>query len=115
MKDDCIFCKIVAGTIPAKILLDRTDCILIADRNPIAPHHVLVISREHFDDVGDAVDNAHVMADMLMTVEDYVVMHELNVNGYRLIINTGKDAGQTVKHLHMHLLAGATLKNDFGA
>jgi histidine triad (HIT) family protein len=116
-QDDCIFCKIVAGTIPAKILTEDLNCIVIEDRNPIAPKHFLVISREHFDNLGYATVDPAVLGWMLDTVDNLARKHNLDKDdeGYRVIINTGKNAGQTVKHLHMHVVGGAPLKNDFGA
>lgn len=117
---DCIFCKIINGDIPAEKLHDSKECIVIRDRNPIAPHHVLIIVKHDLDHL----DNVHQMnwyhretllSPMVLAAKEYAEKNGLHESGYRLVINTGADAGQTVQHMHMHLIGGAKLKNDFGA
>lgn len=114
---DCIFCKLANGTIPTTKLAENGGAFLIADRNPMAPHHVLSISKEHRDNVGEpyGLDLAALLAYMFDLLLNYAVDEGLDRTGYRILINTGKDAGQTVNHFHIHLIGGATLKNDFGA
>lgn len=115
---DCIFCKIVSKDIPVKPLAENGSAILIQDKNPMAPHHVLAIVKEHYNNVGElsGLDMAGILFNMFQLLDNYVFDNSLDLeNGYRIIINTGKDAGQTVQHFHIHLLGGATLKNDFGA
>jgi histidine triad (HIT) family protein len=113
---DCIFCKIVSGDIPAQIIDENDSAILIKDKNPMAPHHVLSIVKEHFDDVGElyGLDSMAILHNVYMLFDFYVIANNLNKSGYRIITNSGPDAGQTVKHLHFHLLGGSPLKNDFG-
>lgn len=121
MNDDCIFCKIANGKIPVDVLYQNTNAVLISDKNPIAPNHLLVIPKDHFDSLSDLQDKegpldvAAILLDMFELVDEYTSSTSLESEGYRVVINTGTHAGQTVKHLHAHLLGGATLKNDFGA
>lgn len=115
--DDCIFCKIASGKIPVQPIADNISALLIKDRNPMAPHHVLCISKSHYANIIEpaGLDLAGLMANMFILLQNYAKENGLDQSGFRIIMNTGKDAGQTVQHLHIHLLGGATLKNDFGA
>jgi histidine triad (HIT) family protein len=103
---DCIFCKIAAGTIPVKLLYQDDDVIAFADIHPQAPVHVLVVPRRHIVSLAQAVkaDDA-LLARLYGTVADLARTFKLD-NGYRTVINTGPDGGQTVEHLHLHLLGG---------
>lgn len=112
--DDCVFCKIVSKEIPVQPLIELEHAILIRDKNPMAPHHVLAVCKEHADSIHE-IDYDFVLVEMLALLCKYADANGLHESGYRIVINTGKDAGQTVKHFHAHLLGGATLKNDFGA
>lgn len=111
---DCIFCKIVSQEIPVEPLAETEQAILIKDKNPIAPHHVLAVTKEHVANIHE-LDYEFALLDMLALLCQYADDHKLHESGYRIVINTGKDAGQTVQHFHAHLLGGTTLKNDFGA
>lgn len=120
--DDCIFCKIANGKIPGvEFLYQNSNAVMLSDKNPIAPNHLLVIPKEHYDSLSDLQDKegpldvAAILLDMFELVEEYTRSTGLKTDGYRVVINTGTHAGQTVKHLHAHLLGGAILKNDFGA
>jgi histidine triad (HIT) family protein len=117
MRDGCIFCKIVAGQIPVTPLFENKVAICIPDKNPIAPEHGLVIAKEHFGNLGDLdpIDNEQILPGMFDLVDDFVSRRGINNDGYRIVINNGDDAGQTVQHLHIHVIGGAALKNDFGA
>lgn len=114
---DCIFCKLANGIIPTTKLAENGSAFLIADRNPIAPHHVLCIPNDHYDNVCEpyGLDQAGLLSNMFSLLTNYAEAKGLDKSGFRLVINTGKDAGQTVNHFHIHLIGGATLKNDFGA
>jgi histidine triad (HIT) family protein len=101
---DCLFCKIVGGDIPADVVLDGPTVLAFRDVNPQAPVHVLVIPKEHVEDVR-AVGPEHggVLVDMIAAANQ---VGGETPGGYRLVFNVGPDAGQTVFHLHMHVLGG---------
>lgn len=103
---DCIFCKIASGAVPAKLLFQDDDVVAFADLNPQAPIHALIIPRRHITSLAQVVntDNA-LLGHMFETVPELARTLALE-NGYRTVINTGPDGGQTVAHLHIHLLGG---------
>ena len=107
---DCLFCKIVASDIPSDIVLDRETVIAFRDIAPAAPVHVLVVPKEHVEDVR-AVQPAHgsLLVDMVRAAADVAENEGIAASGYRLIFNVGRDAGQTVFHLHMHVVGGKPL------
>lgn len=104
---DCLFCGIVAGDIPATVVLDRERTLAFRDLNPVAPTHVLVISKAHHEDVGAlAAADPEVMAELMATAYA-VAQHEAIVDsGYRSVFNTGPDAHQSVQHVHLHVIGG---------
>jgi histidine triad (HIT) family protein len=108
---DCLFCRIVAGEIPAKIVRRSADAIAFSDLNPQAPVHVLVIPTTHVPAVRDATgaDGERVVGRTLAFAADVARDLGLDARGYRLVTNTGPDAGQSVDHLHFHLLGGRKL------
>jgi len=105
--DDCIFCKIAAGEIPATRVFEDDVCIAFNDLSPQAPTHVLIIPRDHVDslDKADAA-NKESLGHLLLTAADIAREKGFADDGYRVVINTNGDGGQTVFHLHVHLLAG---------
>lgn len=105
---DCIFCKIVAGEIPATILKRNDGAVAFRDLNPQAPTHVLVIPTQHLSGMHDVADDGaeRAVGRALRLARDVAEDLGLAEGGYRLVINTGKDGGQSVYHLHVHLLAG---------
>lgn len=108
MASDCLFCRIVRKEIPAKLVTEDEHCVAFRDINPQAPVHVLVIPREHLASLNEMKDGAiigrmHVLAAKIARDEG------LAERGYRTVINTNSDAGQTVFHLHLHLLGGRHL------
>ncbi|MBM3268835.1 MAG: histidine triad nucleotide-binding protein [Candidatus Sericytochromatia bacterium] len=106
MSEDCLFCKISAGTIPAKIAYQDEHCVAFHDINPQAPVHVLVIPRKHVPSVADIPDD---LCAPLLSAADKVA-RDLGVGeSYRLVTNKGADAGQSVFHLHWHVLGGRRL------
>lgn len=109
MATDCLFCKIVAGTIPAKRVHENERTLAFADINPQAPTHLLIIPKEHISSHAET-DAAHaeLLGQLLVTAGELARTQGLN-RGYRLVINTGRDGGQTVDHLHVHLLGGRAL------
>ena len=108
MADSCLFCRIVRGEIPAKLVAETAECVAFRDINPQAPTHVLVIPREHVPSLAEATDPALVGRLALLAAE--IARQEgIAEGGYRTVINTGADAGQTVFHIHLHLLGGRPL------
>jgi histidine triad (HIT) family protein len=103
---DCIFCKIAAGEIPAKIVFRDGDVVAIEDIDPKAPAHVLVLPVAHHANIGALIESgdATLLARLFETASR--LGDERGPDGYRLVLNTGEKGGQTVDHLHIHLLAG---------
>jgi histidine triad (HIT) family protein len=108
---DCLFCRIVAGEIPAKIVRRSPDAVAFRDTNPQAPVHVLVIPTTHVTAVRAAAGNdAHLMLGRTLAFAAEVARElGLDGGGYRIVTNTGADAGQSVDHLHFHVLGGRKL------
>jgi histidine triad (HIT) family protein len=104
---DCIFCKIAANEIPSQKVYEDEVCLAFEDLNPQAPVHLLIIPREHVDslDKADAGDNVK-LGHLLLTAAEIAREKGFADDGYRIVINTNSDGGQTVFHLHVHLLAG---------
>jgi histidine triad (HIT) family protein len=106
---DCLFCRIVAGEIPAQVVHETERTLAFRDVNPQAPTHVLVVPKEHHRDVGALADADPVLlADVLATAVT-VARNQALEGGFRLVVNTGDDGGQTVHHLHVHVLGGRSL------
>lgn len=105
---DCLFCKILAGTAAADVVYQDARCVVIRDVNPQAPTHLLVIPREHMDSLDDASQKDESLLGHLLRVSARVAYeHGLSESGgYRTVINTGSAAGQSVFHLHVHVLGG---------
>lgn len=107
--DDCIFCKIARGEIPAKTVYRDDTAIAIEDLNPHAPIHLLVLPIEHYETLRDAMageSNDDRVAGRLFEIATRLGKERGGAPGYRLVVNTGPDGGQTVGHLHIHVLAG---------
>jgi histidine triad (HIT) family protein len=104
---DCLFCGIAAGQIPATVVVDGKRTVAFRDLNPQAPTHVLVVPREHYANVAELAAAGGGLLDELVTVAREVAEAEgIEATGYRIVFNTGRDAGQTVEHVHAHLLGG---------
>ncbi len=107
---NCLFCRIVAGEIPAKIAYEDNDVIAFHDINPQAPLHVLVIPRKHIATINDlAVEDAELVGKLYLAAKKIAADAGYAEDGYRTVMNCGADAGQTVFHIHLHLLAGRHL------
>jgi histidine triad (HIT) family protein len=106
MHVDCLFCKIIAGEIPSKKVFSDDLAYAFRDINPQAPTHVLIVPREHIGSLAEAVTENQEILGYLHLVAVRIASSEGLVNGFRTVINTGKDGGQTVHHLHVHLLGG---------
>ncbi|MEU4480768.1 histidine triad nucleotide-binding protein [Micromonospora sp. NPDC023966] len=110
MGTDCLFCRIVAGEIPATIVRETATTLAFRDIGPKAPTHVLVITKEHYADVATLAQGDPGLAGELLGTAAVVAEEEgLTVDGFRLMFNTGPYGGQEVFHVHAHLLGGAPL------
>ena len=106
---DCIFCKIAAGEIPSTNVYEDEKVLAFRDIAPMAPTHILVIPKAHIGSVAEiAADNADIVAHIFTLIPQIAEAEGLN-NGYRVVSNCGPDAGQTVHHLHFHILGGKQL------
>ncbi|MBX6351271.1 MAG: histidine triad nucleotide-binding protein [Clostridia bacterium] len=103
---DCVFCRIVAGELPARVVYSDDEFLAIRDINPVAPTHVLVIPRAHVARVSELAPGDAPMLGRLLEVARRVAESEGLARGYRLVINDGPMGGQTVDHLHLHVLGG---------
>jgi histidine triad (HIT) family protein len=106
-EEDCLFCKIVAGTIPSTMLHEDAHLVAFRDIRPEAPTHVLVVPRKHVASV-DALrpEDAELVGRLVLEAGRIAVEQGLTSTGYRLVVNCGEWAGQSVDHLHLHLLGG---------
>ena len=107
MAEDCIFCKIAKGDIPCNKVYEDDKMIVFKDLAPAAPVHVLLVPKTHVKDVTEA--GLELLAHMLGKVKEIAASLGVAEKGFRLVINTGDDGGQTVKHLHIHLIGGKEL------
>lgn len=106
---NCIFCKIINGEIPSAKVYEDEYCLAFKDLNPVSPVHVLVVPKEHIESL-DMVDDGNIAAVSKVISAIPKVAKALSLeNGYRVITNIGEDGGQTVKHLHFHILGGVKL------
>lgn len=106
---DCLFCKIAAGTIPVDRVYEDDVVLAFPDINPQAPQHLLIIPKQHLSSTKEALEEHTPMLGRLVATAAQVAVTKQLSNGYRLVINTGPDGGQTVSHLHLHLLGGRHL------
>ena len=105
--EDCLFCKISNGDIPATIVYEDEKVLAFNDINPKAPHHVLIIPRKHIATVNDLTDDDTELAgQMIQTAKKIARSLGIADNGYRLMFNCNSDGGQEVYHIHLHLLGG---------
>ncbi|MFO0679838.1 MAG: histidine triad nucleotide-binding protein [Polyangiaceae bacterium] len=108
--ENCLFCKIVRGAIPAEIVLENEHALAFKDIHPAANVHALVIPRKHMTSVADATgDDRELLGAITLLANDVAKKLGVAESGYRLVVNTGVDAGQSVFHLHMHVLGGRPL------
>lgn len=107
--DNCLFCKILRREIPAQVVHETEDCVAFRDINPQAPVHVLVIPRVHVPSLNEATDPA-IVGQMQLCAAEIAKREGIAEAGYRTVINTNAGAGQTVFHIHLHLLGGRAMK-----
>jgi len=111
MSDNCLFCKIINGDIPADIVKQTETTLAFCDINPQAKTHVLIIPKVHIESTRDLNDeNIHCLLEMAVMANKIAKSEGILESGYRWVINTGDDGGQTVHHLHLHLLGGRELQ-----
>ncbi|HEX8637143.1 MAG TPA: histidine triad nucleotide-binding protein [Pyrinomonadaceae bacterium] len=105
--NDCIFCKIAAGEIPSAKVYEDADCVAFNDISPQAPTHVLIIPREHVASLAETGErHREMLGQLLLTAARIAREKGFAEDGYRIVVNTNRDGGQTVYHLHVHLLGG---------
>lgn len=110
MVQDCLFCKIFAREIPAKEVFRDEEIVAFEDIRPVAPVHVLVIPKEHIPSVHDLTPTQSGMLGRMIEVANRIAdERKIDRDGYRLVFNTGPQAGQSVYHVHMHLLGGRAM------
>ncbi len=103
---DCIFCKIVQKQLPSDVIFENDSMFVIADINPKAPHHYLIIPKIHIETVNDLDEaNKDLIAEMILVAKDIAKQRGIE-KGYKLVFNVGRPGGQVIFHLHLHLLGG---------
>jgi len=107
LDQNCIFCKIIEKRIPAKIVHEDEYAIAFEDLNPQAPVHILIVPKLHIPDIHSIfVADREVVGHLFFVAKNIAAQKKLDISGYRMVINNGRDAGQTVFHIHLHLLSG---------
>ena len=101
MEENCIFCKIIRGDFNTEFVLENEYAVVFNDINPAAPVHMLVVPKLHVESLNE-LDNEELLGKLMMTVKE--VTKKIGLNSYKTLINTGKDAGQEVFHLHIHIM-----------
>jgi histidine triad (HIT) family protein len=105
--DDCLFCKIVNNEIPAELIFEDDRIVAFNDINPQAPIHVLIIPKEHFASLNDIPEEKKdILGHILLRARQIAQNLGIQENGYRIVLNTARDSGQEVFHIHFHLLGG---------
>jgi histidine triad (HIT) family protein len=112
---DCIFCKIITGDIPSTNVFRDEQVTAFRDLNPAAPTHILLVPNKHIDSINTlTTDDEQLIGHLFTTAKQLASQEGIAEGGYRLIINTNADAGQTVFHIHLHLLGGTRMKSLVG-
>lgn len=112
---DCIFCKIIAGEIPSDVIYRDDEVIAFPDISPLAPTHLLIVPRKHIASLVDLSEADAPLAGHMIAIANRLAKSEgVAARGYRLVINCGREGGQGVDHLHLHLLGGRQLSNSLG-
>lgn len=112
--DDCIFCKVVAKEIPSKSIYEDKDVLIFADIKPSAPVHYLVVPKEHIQSIMHLENNhKEIISKLIFKAKE--AAEKLGLRGYKLVFNVGREGGQIIDHLHLHLLGGWTRQDDIHA
>jgi histidine triad (HIT) family protein len=115
MNPSCIFCKIATGEIPATIVYKDGQVTAFRDIHPATPTHVLIIPNRHIASINEAMpEDEALLGHLFVTARKVAEMDSIQENGYRVIVNTGEHGGQTVQHVHMHVLGGQAMKYPMG-
>ena len=110
---DCLFCKIVEGTIPSDKVYEDNDFLAFKDINPQSPLHVLVVPKKHVEKLADCgQEEKDLLSGLMLTANRVAKELGIDQSGYRVTINSGKEGGQVVFHLHLHLMGGAKLSDQ---
>jgi histidine triad (HIT) family protein len=105
MADQCVFCRIVRGEIPTQLLANTADCVAFRDLDPKAPVHILIIPKKHIPSLDD-INEPDIPGKLTMLAAALARQEGIATSGYRTVMNTGPEGGQSVSHLHLHLLGG---------
>ena len=112
---DCVFCKIVKDEVKASIVYRDERVTAFRDIHPVAPTHILIIPNKHIDSVNQLqVQDEPLIGHMFMVGREIAAQENIHQGGYRIIVNTGAHGGQTIFHLHMHLIGGQRMKHPMG-
>ena len=107
MASDCVFCKIASGEIKTDVVLERDGIVAFRDANPMAPTHILIIPKEHIRDITELdPGQGNLLAEIFVAANELARSERIAESGYRIVANVGPNAGQTVFHLHFHVLGG---------
>ncbi|HBH87945.1 MAG TPA: histidine triad nucleotide-binding protein [Syntrophaceae bacterium] len=113
MRDDCIFCKIVNGTIPSSRVYEDDDVMAFDDIHPMAPVHVIIIPKRHIATLMDVTaDNMKAVSSLINAAREVARVKGIDKRGFRTVINCNEEGGQVIFHLHMHVLGGKKLKDE---
>jgi len=113
--EDCVFCKIIAGQIPSDIVYNDKTVIAFKDIHPVTQVHLLIVPREHIAYLTDLTEKqAGLVGHMILVANKLAQQTGIAEKGFRVVINCGEEAGQMVKHLHMHLLGGRRMSDKMG-
>jgi histidine triad (HIT) family protein len=112
---DCIFCKIISGEIPSTNVYQDEHTTAFRDINPSAPTHILIVPNKHIDSVNMMIaDDEPLIGHLFFVAKELAAKEGISESGYRLVANTGAGAGQSVFHIHLHLLGGGPMKHSMG-
>ena len=110
--DDCIFCKIIKGEIPSKKVYEDDDVLAFYDLEPQAPFHILIIPKQHIKSAAEITPENSAVVSHIFEMIPIIAKEEGLTGGYRVVSNIGEDGGQTVRHLHFHILGGKKLSTE---
>jgi histidine triad (HIT) family protein len=114
-QEDCIFCKIIAGEIPSEVVHQDDQVTAFRDINPVAPTHILIVPNKHLESPNQMTADDEVLIGHMFSVVRALAEDEgISQSGYRLIMNSGPDGNQVVKHMHLHLIGGQPMKHPMG-